>query len=211
MPDTKETAGASRKPAAEAVAKAVTNTEPENKPSAAATTAPTTKTFDMAPRIESFTGTYMTRVRRTEVIDDPASPGRKMTNRKDLAGPAHGVVQAVIGYGKFSNTGEPYVSVLVQYQPGKTTRVTFSAQNAKIFSDALLKGNVNDSSGKNAQDQIHWPLIKEAVISAFGTEMRVRGVLAEECYIHRADGSREVVIGAAQTDAEAEAVGNQFF
>lgn len=159
-------------------------------------------------RITSFTGEYLTNVKRVIQTPDPANPSRMIVSRKVLEGPTGLVLQAVVGHGKFQNTQEEYVTVLGQYGPGQTCRITVSAQNMPIAVTALLKDNVDKSSGIGPNGNIHWPLKTEKVVTAFGTIMRGRAILVSELYEQPGDGTTKVILGAP---AEASKVADMAF
>jgi hypothetical protein len=151
--------------------------------------------------ITEFTGDYMNPVKRTITKPDPNRVGATLRTTKVLEGPVGLAMQYVVGKGKFENTEEPYISVQGQYAPGKTCRVTFSAQNAKKVSE-LLKGNVDVSSGIDPRNgQIKWPIKRQFLVDVFGTKMRGYALLAEELYVHEGD-TVKAIIGAPIPDAQ---------
>lgn len=158
-------------------------------------------TVTVAPRITSFTGDYVAKVTRRVERPDPAMPTRKLTVPKILEGPMGLVLQYVCGIGKFPNTGEDFVTIHGQYNSGKTCRITVGAQNVEIVSDAILKDNVDKSSGKDAAGRINWPLKVEKTVTAFGSKMSGFALLVEELHLHNPDGTFKTIIGAPATDA----------
>lgn len=158
-----------------------------------------------SPRIKSFTGQFLTRVVRTRNVADPMRKGATIQNRATLQGPTGLVLQAVVGKGEFPNTHEKFITILGQYAPGMTARLTVSAQNIQPVIDKILKKNVDVSSGISGNGQINWPLLKEVTVSAFGTPMQGRGLLVSEMHLLNDDGSAEPIIGATTEEAVKQA------
>lgn len=157
----------------------------------------------LAERITAFAGEHLLKVPRTITVDDPSRSGAKLTHRKTLEGYSNFVCQYVVGNGKMSNTGEAYVTILGQYGPAQTARITASAQNYDLVLNGLLKGNVDMSGGKGINDSIRWPLIQEKVVSVFGRPMLrqqrdTRGLAIDELYLRNADGTWKAIIGSVQ-------------
>lgn len=147
-------------------------------------------------------------ITRTESFKDPATGKTSVTRRKlDVI---EGLVLATVtGLGQFSNTGEDYVTVTGQYAPGKTSRITASAQNMQLLSEALLKDNVDKSAPRQANGQIKWPLKKEHVVKVIGTPMQGFGLLVEEVYL--TEGKDEIPVIAAPEQPAAQELGEMFF
>jgi len=145
----------------------------------------------------SFTGKYLVGgAKRTVTATDPHT-GKVTSNRVNLDLCEGLVLGNVSGHGNFSNTNEPFITINGQYAPGKTCRITVSAQNMKIVADALLKDNVQkEVEGK--------PLIVEHVVTAIGTQMRGYGILVEELYQRNADGTFKAIIAAPETTLASE-------
>jgi len=183
-------------------------TRPTNQPvaSAAATTDEQKKV--MAPRITVFNGAYLKNIRRTIRRPDPSRQGQVLISTEILEGPDRMVLQAITGKGRFSNTNEPFITVHGQYEPGKTGRLTISAQNVKPFVDQVLKDNYDSSSGVGANGRIHWPLLREVEVTAFGTTMvgekGERSIQTKELHVINPDGTSKTVFAPVQAQANAK-------
>lgn len=169
--------------------------------SAASTSTPASPA--MAPRVESFHGQFFDAVKRTISIPDPSDSKKKIIQRKTLMGVHDAVLQAVIGYGSFSNTGEKFMTFQCQFAPGQTRRLTFSAQNYDTII-AYFHGNVDRSSKLGVGGKIKWPLYKEIKVSAFGTPMKGFGILVQEAYQKLDNGDTKVILGAPEAVENAD-------
>jgi hypothetical protein len=160
------------------------------------TSNPTENTPVMAPRIKTFDGRWINALPRTVIVTDLMT-GKEVVQKTTLVGVERAVVQSVVGKGPFSTTGEESVTLYCQYEPGKTCRITASAQNLEPMVKAILKGNVNQSSGTGPNDQIDWPLYTERVVTVYGSAMKGFGILASEAWVHLPDGSVKKIFGHA--------------
>lgn len=156
--------------------------------------------------MRSFTGDlYPGGVTRTSVTPDPANPARNVHSRKRFDLITNLQLSRVSGMGKFDNTGEPFITLNGQYAPGKTARITASAQNVKPIAD-MIRGHVDKSKGDE------YPLTKDFTVEVVCTEMRGRGYMVQELYLISADGrSKTAIIDAPTGSTEPATAANDLF
>ncbi len=167
-------------------------------------------------RTQAYRGHYLDNVQRQIMIPDPNNPSRKIPLKKQLQGPTGLVLKRVIGVGKFDFTDEPSITMEGQFAPGQTKRITVSAQNVEPAVKALLKDNVDKSSGFGPNGRVNWPLKVRHVVTAFGNPMGnldtakrdFRGLLVQELYLELPDGSTKAIIAAPGQEVDANALIN---
>ena len=150
-------------------------------------------------KTQIFTGTYIPGGAKRQVQAIDPSTGKMVTNRVNYDLVSGLVLERVSSKpgDTFPNTGEAFVTISGQYGPGETCRITASSQHLATVAKALLKGNVD-----KADDRL--PLLKEHMVTAIGTPMKVHGLLIKELYLTNDDGTTTTIIGAPKTKAEAE-------
>lgn len=145
-------------------------------------------TDNTTPANKVYKGVYMENGLRIQVAtEDPVNPGKPITQRQSLDLVTNVEITRVVGFGRFPNTGEPYVSIYGQYAPGKTVRLTASGQ----YYDALrpvLRGNAEIVNG-----QTSGPLKKPIMVSAAGKSLRGHGMLMSAMWIVEPDGSKKEI------------------
>lgn len=155
--------------------------------------------------MRSFTGDlYQGAVTRTFVTADPGNPTRNVTSRKRFDLITNLQLTRVSGMGQFENTKEPFITLNGQYAPGKTARITASAQNVALVG-AMLKGHVDK---KNPE----FPLTKDLVVEVVCTEWRGHGYMIQELYLIGDDSkSKTAIIGAPTGSTEPATAANDLF
>lgn len=155
-----------------------------------------TTTID-SPKAPVFNGQYFPNaVVRVFTTPDPSNENRliKATKRFDLV--TRLVLDRVNGMGSANKTGEKYITLIGQYAPFKTLRITASSQNA----DAVISMLHNNVEGKDKE----FALKEKLVVEVVGTPMKGMGFNVDELYLVQKDGTKKVIIAAPTQTAEAE-------